>query len=159
MTEETLRQLIAGGETDTVELKINAPRPAELAERMCGMANTRTGGLIIFGVADQTLALVGVAAPSDTIDIILRAAWMVKPPLPITDTSVSRWALDGRVMVTVAIPPNDGRLYQYNGVCLIRRGTHTVSLSVTERSDLLLGLQAAARDAQTGEVRPTNAGC
>ena len=80
MTEETLRQLIAGGETDTVELKINASRPAELAERMCGMANTRTGGLIIFGVADQTLALVGVAAPSDTIDIILpRRAWSSRP--------------------------------------------------------------------------------
>lgn len=96
------------------------------------MANTRTGGVIIFGVADQTLALVGVAAPSDTIDIILRAARMVKPPIPVTDTSVSRWTLDGRVMVTITIPSNDGRLYQYNGACLIRRGTHTVPLSVEE---------------------------
>jgi predicted HTH transcriptional regulator len=43
MTEEALRQRIAGGETATVEFKIKAPRPAELAERMCGMANTRTG--------------------------------------------------------------------------------------------------------------------
>ena len=50
MTEETLQQLIARGETGTVELKVNAPRPSELAERMCGMANTRTGGAIIFGV-------------------------------------------------------------------------------------------------------------
>lgn len=38
MTEETLRDLIAGGETGTVEFKIKAPRPAELAERICGMA-------------------------------------------------------------------------------------------------------------------------
>ena len=27
---------------------------------------------------------------------------------------------------------NDGRLYQYNGACLIQRGTHTVPLLVEE---------------------------
>ena len=76
MTEEMLQQLIARGETGTVELKVNAPRPSELAERMCGMAHTRTGGAIIFGVEDSTLAPVGVAQPSETIDVIMRAARM-----------------------------------------------------------------------------------
>ena len=42
MTEETLRELIAGGETATVEFKSSATRPIELAVRMCGMANNRT---------------------------------------------------------------------------------------------------------------------
>jgi ATP-dependent DNA helicase RecG len=32
----------------------------------------------------------------------------------------------------VEILPNDGKLYQYNGACLVRRGTHTVPLSIEE---------------------------
>jgi ATP-dependent DNA helicase RecG len=208
MTEETLRQLIAGGETGTVELKVNAPRPSDLAERICGMANTRTGGTIIFGVEDATLAVVGVAQPSEAIDVILRAARMVKPPVPLSEDNVHTWPIDRRAIVSVEIPANDGRLYQYNGACLVRRGTHTVPLSVeeinaylsaygttrwelglcgrttlddidteaierylayraersrqrrryTDSADLLLGLHAASRDAQTDQIRPTNAG-
>ena len=32
-TEEAIRRMLAGGETGTVEFKIKAPRPSELAER------------------------------------------------------------------------------------------------------------------------------
>ena len=132
MDEATLRQLIATGETGTVEFKIKAPRPAELAERMCGMVNTRTGGAIIFGIQDTTNEIVGVANPSETIDITLRAARMIKPPLPIADTAIKSWTLDERTVLTLTVPANDGRLYQYDGACLVRRGTHTVPLSVDE---------------------------
>ncbi|NNJ12004.1 hypothetical protein EKD04_016855 [Chloroflexales bacterium ZM16-3] len=208
MTEETLRQLIDGGESATVEFKIKAPRPAELAERICGMANTRIGGVIIFGVEDATRALVGLPEPSDTIDITLRAARMLKPPLPITDSTLRHWTLDERKLVTLHIPANLGTLYQYDGAFLVRRGTHTVALALdeinaylnaygtsrwevaaapratlddidaaavdrhlsfrAERSrecqryvapaDLLLSLEAATHDLQSGALRPTNAG-
>jgi predicted HTH transcriptional regulator len=132
MDEGQLRQLIAGGESGTVELKVNAPRPTELAERMCGMVNTRAGGLIVFGVEDQTLALAGVNQANDTIDTILRASRMVKLVIPLPDESIRTWSLDGRTIVSVEIPANDGKLYQYNGACLVRRGTHTVPLSIEE---------------------------
>ena len=132
MNEETLRQLIAGGESSTVEFKVNAPRPTELAERMCGMVNTRTGGVIIFGVGDENRSIVGVNQTSDTIDTILRAARMVKPVITLPDESIRTWSLDGHPVVTVEIPANDGKLYQYNGACLIRRGTVTVPLSIDE---------------------------
>lgn len=132
MTEEKLRQLIACGETGTVELKVNAPRPSELAERMCGMANTRTGGTIIFGVEDSTLAPVGIAQTSETIDVIMRAARMVKPPISLPDNSIHIWSIDQRTLVTVEVPANNGMLYQYNGACFVRRGTYTVPLSVEE---------------------------
>jgi ATP-dependent DNA helicase RecG len=132
MNEETLRHLIAGGESSTVEFKVNAPRPTELAERMCGMANTRTGGVIIFGVRDENRSIVGVNQTSDTIDTILRAARMIKPVITLSDESIRTWSLDGYPVVTVEIPANDGKLYQYNGACLIRRGTVTVPLSIDE---------------------------
>jgi predicted HTH transcriptional regulator len=64
MDEATLRQLIAGGETSTIEFKSSAARPIDIAERMCGMANNRAGGVIIFGIEDATRAIVGIRNPS-----------------------------------------------------------------------------------------------
>jgi ATP-dependent DNA helicase RecG len=175
---------------------------------MYGMANNRAGGIIIFGIEDATRAIVGIRNPSWTHDVVLRAARMIKPAVPLGETSVQIWTLDGCTFVTVEIPPNSGRLYQYDGACYVRRGTNTVPLSVEEigaylnaygasrweltltrnatiedidteaverylgyraeksqrrrrhsnLSQLLLGLDAAARDTQTGEERPTNAG-
>ena len=70
--------MLASGESSTVEFKLKAPRPAKVAERICGMANTRTGGTIIFGAADETSEIVGISALSQSIDIVLRATRMIK---------------------------------------------------------------------------------
>jgi len=75
MSESRLRQLIKGGETNTVELKVAAPRAVEMAERLCGMANAQ-GGFVIVGVEDTERKIVGVpkARMALTVDVILRAA-------------------------------------------------------------------------------------
>jgi ATP-dependent DNA helicase RecG len=144
MDEATLRTLIAGGETATVEFKSSAARPVDIAVRMCGIANNRAGGLIIFGIEDATRAIVGIRNPSLTNDVVLRAARMIKPAVPISETSVQTWALDGHTLVTVEVPSNSGRLYQYDGACYVRRGTNTVPLSV-EEIDTFLKANTAAR--------------
>jgi predicted HTH transcriptional regulator len=41
MRESALRKLITVGETSTVELKVASPRPDEMAERLCGLANAQ----------------------------------------------------------------------------------------------------------------------
>lgn len=132
MDEEQLRALIAGGESATVEFKSSAARPVDIAERMCGMANNRTGGLIIFGIEDATRAIVGIRNPSLTHDVVLRASRMIKPAVSLSETSVQQWSLDGVTLISVAVPPNRGQLYQYDGACYVRRGTNTVPLSVEE---------------------------
>jgi predicted HTH transcriptional regulator len=43
LTDAALRRAIAEGETTTIELKKAVPRPSELVERMCGMANAQGG--------------------------------------------------------------------------------------------------------------------
>jgi hypothetical protein len=86
MTEETLRELIAGGGTATVEFKSSATRPIEVAVRVCGIANNRAGGIIIFGIEDATWAIVGIRNPSLTNDVVLRAARMIKPAVPLGET-------------------------------------------------------------------------
>jgi predicted HTH transcriptional regulator len=96
------------------------------------MANNRAGGITIFGVEDATRAIVGIRNPSLTNDVVLRAARMIKPAVPLCETSVQIWTLDGCTLLTVEIPSNSGRLYQYDGACYVRRGTNTVPLSVEE---------------------------
>ena len=43
LSEAELKRLVKGGETNTVELKLAAPRAVDLAERFCGMANAKGG--------------------------------------------------------------------------------------------------------------------
>jgi len=52
--ESTLRKLIENGETSTIELKVAIPRPGEMAERLCGLANAQ-GGFIIIGIENTSL--------------------------------------------------------------------------------------------------------
>jgi hypothetical protein len=86
LSEMELKMLIKGGETNTVELKLAAPRAVDLAERLCGMANAR-GGIVIIGVEDSTHKVVGVPDEriGETMDVILRGARQVIKPELVLD--------------------------------------------------------------------------
>ena len=137
MDAKSLEALIHGGETPTVEFKVAAPRPADLAERICGFANA-LGGFIIIGVTDKTWQVVGVKNVSDTIDVILQAARLCKPLVHFDPRQPQIVELEDKELVIAHIPPNNGTLYQAGGVCWIRRGTYTVPLTVTEIEEFLL---------------------
>lgn len=132
LSETAIRAMIAAGESSTVEFKLKPPRPAEIAERICGMANTRIGGTIIFGVADADSKIVGLAALSQATDIVLRAARMLKPVLTLRDGGPQTYDIDGHILLIAEVPPNDGTLYQASGVFWVRKGTHTVPMSSIE---------------------------
>ncbi len=131
LTEEELLDLIKGGETSTLELKVNPPRPGELAERICGLANAR-GGYIVMGVEDSTLAIKGVANIGDAFDVILRAARQVNPTIELVPPEPEVYLLDGKKLIVSYIPQSEGPVYQSGGVCWQRHGTHTVRMSVEE---------------------------
>jgi ATP-dependent DNA helicase RecG len=152
LTEAALRRAIAVGETTTVELKKAVPRPGELAERMCGMANAQEG-LIIIGVEDSSLKIVGVpdARMTLTQDMVLRAAQQIDPPLLLDPLEPEVYRIDGKKVVVASIPPSHGPLYQASGVCWVRRGTHTIPLSVPEMLEL-----ANDRGLQDWELQPAH---
>ncbi len=54
LRESILRKLIENGETSTIELKVAIPRPGEMAEKLCGLANAQ-GGFIIIGIENTSL--------------------------------------------------------------------------------------------------------
>ncbi|GAC1364463.1 MAG: ATP-binding protein [Ktedonobacteraceae bacterium] len=131
LQESELKHIIAGGESTTAELKVAPPRPGELAERLCGMANGQ-GGLLIVGVEDNPLKIVGVQDTRVAIDVLLRATRHIQPVLFLNPPEPEVYLLDDQPVVVASVLPNDGPLYQSGGVCWIRRGTHTVPLSVPE---------------------------
>jgi hypothetical protein len=150
-SESALKRLIKGGETTTVELKLASPRPVEMAERLCGMANTQ-GGVVVVGVEDSERKIVGV--PDDriamTIDTILQAARQnIRPVLVLDPPELEVYVLDGKQVVVASVPPNKGPIYHSGGVFWVRRGTHTVPLSLSEMLEL-----ANDRGLQDWEVLP-----
>jgi len=134
LSEVELMQLIKGGETNTVEFKVAAPRATEMAERLCGMANAQ-GGVVIIGIKDSTHEIVGVPDNriSETLDVISRAVrQMIKPGLVLDPPEPEIYVVSGKKLVVAAVRPSHGPVYQAHGIYWVRRGTHTVSLGLSE---------------------------
>ena len=96
LNEGALKRLIKGGETTTVEFKVATPRPVEMAERLCGMANAQ-GGMIIIGVEDLERKVVGVPdermAMTNEFIITFRSA-RISPILRPQEPQVSKTLWD-----------------------------------------------------------------
>src|SRR6266700_6719713 len=139
LSEIELKMLVKGGETNTVELKLAAPRAVDLAERLCGMANAR-GGIVIIGVEDSTHKVVGVPDEriGETMDVILRAArQVIKPELVLDPPEPEVYVLAGKKLLVATILPTDGPVYQAGGIFWIRQGTQTRALSMAELSEMI----------------------
>ncbi len=139
LSEMELKLLIKGGETNTVELKLAAPRAVDLAERLCGMANAK-GGFVIIGVEDSTHKVVGVPEEriGETMDVILRAArQVIKPELVLDPPEPEVYVLAGKKLLVATILPTDGPVYQAGGIFWIRQGTQTRALSMAELSEMI----------------------
>lgn len=137
LSEKILKRLIAEGESSRVELKRTVPRPSDLAERLCGLANMQ-GGYIIIGVEDEDLSIVGIddRRMPMTKDVVLRAARQIQPTLILDPPEPEVYIIDGKSVVVVSIPSNKGLLYQSSGVFWARRGTYTVPLIAEEIFEL-----------------------
>ena len=132
LSEIELMQLIKGGETNTVEFKVAAPRANEMAKRLCGMANAH-GGVVIIGIKDASHEIVGVPDNriGETLDVISRAArQMIRPELVLDSPEI--YVTSGKKLVVVTVKPSYGPVYQAHGIYWVRRGTHTVSLNLSE---------------------------
>lgn len=139
LSETELKMLVKGGETNTVELKLAAPRAVDLAERFCGMANAR-GGIVLIGVEDSTRKVVGVPDEriGETMDVILRAArQVIKPELVLNPPEPEVYMLAGKKLLVATIPPTEGPIYQAGGIFWIRQGTQTRALSMAELSEMI----------------------
>ncbi|MEI7554292.1 ATP-binding protein [Candidatus Chlorohelix sp.] len=139
MQIEELEALIRNGETSAVEFKIAPPRLSELAERLCGFANSKEGGKLIIGVADETWEIVGVKSVAKSIDNLLQAARLCKPPISLQPIHPEVTQIGGKNLIIATVPPNNGTIYQASGVFWLRRGTQTSPMDAEEISRFLYG--------------------
>jgi len=107
---------------------------------------------VIIGVEDSEQHIVGV--PDEriamTIDTILRAARQnIKPALVLDPAEPEISVVQGKNLVVAMVPASDGPVYQSSGVFWVRRGTHTVPLSMSDLLEL-----ASDRGLQDWELQP-----
>ncbi len=132
LTADELRALIAQGEGVNVELKGSGARPIELAERMCGLANS-AGGWVIMGVDDATLEIIGVNSPKYARDNLIQAARRCQPMLVFSPPEPQGMTIDGKRLVVAYVPQAIDTLYQTTGGTFwIRKGSQTVPMTLPE---------------------------
>ena len=117
LSEKELKKLIQGGETNTVELKVAAPRATEMAERLCGMANAQ-GGMVIIGVKDALHEIVGVPDHriGETLDVISRVVrHMIKPELVLDPSEPEIYTVAGKKLIVATVKPSHGQCIRLMG--------------------------------------------
>jgi predicted HTH transcriptional regulator len=115
MRIEELRDLIARGESSTLELKASVPRPDVIARHLAAMANT-SGGTLVLGVREPTNA-VGVNGPRAR-QTVERAFGLLAPSPRVR---IEEHSLDGKTVLSINVSASqslvaaDGGYYRKAG--------------------------------------------
>lgn len=132
---EELARRIESGEDSTLELKqvflkgprVIAPKRTALADVLAGMANSRSGGIVVLGVADKTQEIVGI--PIEHLNEV--EEWVseicndsVKPPLEVTIRKLRLPNLEGVLVPVICIDVYHSLfVHQGPGGYFVRRGS------------------------------------
>jgi len=131
---QRLRELIAGGESSTVEFKRKFTSIDKIAREVVAMANT-SGGYLLIGVDDDG-TVVGVPSEKETVNQVAQAMTTIVPELPVRVEVVE---LEWKDVVVVAVPRSSTkphRLYSDDSTdganahrAYIRNGENSVQAS------------------------------
>lgn len=142
MEASELLNMIAGGESSTVQLKENITNHASVAQEMVAFANSE-GGLLIVGVNDKTGEVVGLSFPDiQRINNLLSTAANdhVKSPLVIRTETVD--VGNGKRVVVAHIPKGTDKPYMdKDGLVFIKNGSD--KRKVTSKEELSRLLQSS----------------
>ena len=86
LDKSSLFELIAGGETSTVEFKRKSPSPQKLAKEISALANTK-GGYLFLGVDDDG-SVCGIHSEKTSMDEIQTACQFHLDPEPVYELGV-----------------------------------------------------------------------
>lgn len=122
MDIKQLKELVSGGESETVEFKKSSAQLRRAAETLCGMLNGN-GGRVLIGVTPEN-RIVGQTVSDKTIREVAELLQKFEPPASIAQIRVD--VGDGReVLVLEAIPNPESRPYAFDGRPYQRIGSTT----------------------------------
>lgn len=138
MTRQQLQELIAGGESQTVEFKRRFSSPEKIARELCAFANTE-GGYLLLGVDDDR-RIVGVESEKQDIELLtLVCSFYIEPPL---DATIWVTSLEGKDIVVVYIAPSPNRPHR---VVTPGRRLHPGSVFIRYKDQSVLASREMAR--------------
>ena len=125
--EEDLRAVILGGESEYIEFKEawNGENPRRFKEGVTALANSITGGTIVFGVKNSPIEIVGVKEPWNLDEWRLTLGNAVRDSIsPVPEIQISEEKVPER-LILVQIPPGNRPPYLLrNRGVLIRAGSN-----------------------------------
>ncbi|MBL7999468.1 MAG: putative DNA binding domain-containing protein [Candidatus Kapabacteria bacterium] len=111
MNRHRLKELIAGGESSTVEFKRKFTSPVKMAKEIAAFANT-SGGWLIVGV-DDNKKIYGVDSEKEQADLISTAAeFYLDPPVEL---SVEIINIEWKEVVVVRVEESDRKPHIITG--------------------------------------------
>lgn len=150
MDAERLKELIAIGESSTIEFKRKVTTPDKIAKELCAFANTK-GGILLIGIDDDR-KVVGVDSEKSQIDIIEIACQFYLEP-PILPQSIEIINFNKKEVIVVEVGESNRKPHTVEGIdekgrkrrfAYIRIGEKSVIAS-REMRRLLSGLNANSK--------------
>jgi ATP-dependent DNA helicase RecG len=133
-TLRELEVLVAGGESEVLELKASTAEMDRAARTVAGMAN-QGGGLVLVGVRPDG-AIVGQETSERTLEKIATQLARIspRPIFSVTTTPV----VSDRSVVVIRVDAGPLRPYRCNGTAYMRAGASTLELSEEQARKVLL---------------------
>lgn len=134
MRRHELREIIAGGESSTVEFKRKFTTSEKIAREIIALANT-AGGYLIVGVDDDG-SIIGVVSEKEEADQVLTASHAIVPPLELDIEVVE---IEYKDVIVVHIPNSEHKPHRlisddpaerpHERKAYIRQGENSVTAS------------------------------
>lgn len=135
MTIDELKKLIRGGETSTLQFKVNVHNELSIAQEMIAFANSK-GGTILIGVDDKSWEAVGLTRDDlrRLANLLVNAANdLVKSPLFIETEVV---ILEEKAVLIVTVPEGLDKPYKdKDGLIFVKNGSN--KRKVTSNEEIL----------------------
>lgn len=141
-----LASLIAGGETSSVEFKVDIPQQADnLADEIASLA-TSGGGRILIGVDDSgTIVGITEARPHVSKE---RVEGIAKNVAPLVQLNCSYVPIEGMTVLCVEILRGTEPIYYSKGRPKLRQGSVSRTATPDEAKELILRHDALVRAAR-----------
>ncbi len=134
ITNLEIIDLIKAGENSTVELKQDSIHQESLLQEIVAFANTE-GGVIIFGIEDNTDNIIGLTkAQADDIDTKVANITndLIKPFLQLITKTV---VIEEKLLFLIFIPKGTNKPYNTRGAIYVRQGS--TKRALTDKDEIL----------------------